>query len=130
MITNIMINRIDAKILKRGLVKSFDTRIDIRGAEFSGNTANFGFRWTAQYSPNIGYISMDGIVCISETPERIKQLVSEWKKKKSVPGDFTQEITNGINYYCTVNSPLIAKAMEVQPPINVPILNAKKQGSR
>ncbi|VVB57098.1 Uncharacterised protein [uncultured archaeon] len=125
MITGIVINEVNAKVVRRQPIESFETKIQVQGASFTENAIAVGFRWDVLYAPNISYLSMEGVVSLAEAPERIQQVMAQWQKEGSIPPEMVQELTNGINHYCTLNSALVVRPLDLLPPIHVPIVGTQ-----
>ncbi|GEM_PF-3420641 len=119
MISGIILDGADIKFYSRNKFDSFQADIKFNGAEFAKTEMSLRFSWSVIYSPNIGYITLEGRLQYSDTQARIAKLQAGWADGKSVPAEFVQEIINGINHYCTVNSAVVLKAFDIAPPIKV-----------
>lgn len=124
MISGITIDSVDAKIYSRGRVESFNNEFRVQGAEFGEDFVEVTYVWDMIYSPDVGYLKLSGKAKYSDKKEKIASLRKIWESKGKIPQDFVQEITNGVNYFCTLNSVLLMRPMDVSPPISVPVVKS------
>src|SRR3989344_5151038 len=66
----------------------------------SGDTARFKFKFTIEYSPDIGNITMIGSVLYLDDPEVIEEILSNWKKNKELPKEVMPQIFDMILAKC------------------------------
>ena len=127
MISNIRLEGVEARIIERKAIASFDTNVKVQPVKFGKDFISFIFSWEVNYSPKVAFMKYGGTIVVADKPEKIRQISDEWQKSKTVSKELVQEMTNGINYYCTMNAPLVDKSLDIIPPIAVPVLNMGKQ---
>lgn len=84
------------------------------------NVLNFKFEFVAAYEPKIASITLNGNVTYFDKPEVIDKLHSGWKKDKKVPPEVMTPILNSILSKCNVEALLLAREINLPPPIPLP----------
>ncbi len=126
MITDVVIDRIDATIFNRAKIDSFNTEIKVRGADFGEGWMNVYFSWDVIYASDVGYLKFEGRAKVLDSPVKINAIKAAWDSKHEIPGEFVEEITNSINYFCTLNSAFVVRPMNIAPPIKMQAVSAVK----
>jgi len=126
MITNFIVDEIDAKVLERKKIDSFTANLSVKGAMFDSNTAAIYFVWSVDYAPNCGYIKLAGRAVFAEPKEKLAQMQEEWETNRCLPPGLVGEFTNSINYFCVINSAVILKPMDFLPPLRMQPIVAKE----
>ncbi len=119
---------IDAKRFSKRGERLGQVRIDNNSTvtlvtEISDKEANVDFRYTATYGP-IGTIKIEGkIVYEGDAPSLAKQ----WSSNMEMPENVASEIHTAIMRTCMPEAVLIARDLNLPPPMPLPNVNISKQ---
>ncbi len=88
------------------------------------NSAHIEFNYTAVYGP-LGVIKIEGEFLYSGplAPQAIK----EWEEKKQMPGEAASEIHTTIMHACLPEAVTLARAVQLPPPIPMPVVKFEKK---
>jgi hypothetical protein len=119
---------IDAKRFSKRGERIGQVRIDNNSTvtlvtEISDKEADVDFRYTATYGP-IGTIKIEGrIIYEGDAPALAKQ----WGSKMNMPENVASEIHTAIMRTCMPEAVLIARDLNLPPPMPLPKVNISKQ---
>lgn len=85
----------------------------------------FTFEFTSKYEPNIGDMLIVGEVIYINQPDRIKAIVSEWRKSKKVSKDVMTELLNSVLDKCNIQALTLSRDMNLPPPVPLPKVQAE-----
>ena len=128
MIERIVLDGVESRVLSREPTQEFHTSIHIDEVEIVEGRVMVGFVWDVTYGHDLGYIKMDGAAYVSDSPDAIAQIQSQWKEDKSLPPEMMKETLDRINYFCVLNSPFAVRPLNLVPPIYVPGIGGEKEG--
>lgn len=80
----------------------------------------FIFEFVSKYEPAIGTIQFEGEVLYLEEPKKIKEILSSWKKDKSVQKEIMEGMLNTILTKCNVQALIMSQEVNLPPPIPMP----------
>ena len=83
---------------------------------------SFTFEFIAKYDPNIGSIKLTGEVLYMGDPNKVKEILSEWKKSKKLPKDIMPNILNTVLNKCNIQALILSERMNLPPPVQLPKL--------
>ena len=89
----------------------------------AGEDIRIEFIFTVEYHPNLAHIKIEGSIIY--TGEDAESILSSWKEKKSQRE--IQKIQMPIVQRCLVESVILAKEINVVPPIPLPGAREKKK---
>ncbi|MCK4433048.1 MAG: hypothetical protein KAV48_03855 [Methanomicrobia archaeon] len=81
------------------------------------------FVFIVEYTPNLAHIKIEGSLVYSG--EDSQAILTSWKKKKS--GKKVQKLQMSIVQRCLIESVILAKEINVVPPIPLPTTQEKKK---
>ncbi len=84
------------------------------------------FEFTAKYEPNIGDIIINGDTVIVDTPEKIKEILDQWKKDKKLPEDLLSQVMNGLLSRCNIEAIVLGREVGLPPTLNMPKVKVKE----
>lgn len=84
-----------------------------------GDGLEFSFIFTANYNPAIANIIIKGLVRISGSKEELENIRKSYEKKKILPTQILQSVANA----SFVEGVIIAKSLNIPPPIPLPIIS-------
>ena len=85
-----------------------------------GDTLSVKFRFSIDYSPDIGNITLLGNVLYMDDSKKIKAYIKEWKEKKELPRDIMPVIMDTILARCNIRALILAEDVALPPPIRLP----------
>ena len=85
----------------------------------------FTYEYKADYEPKIALITLVGNLSYMEKPEKIDELVKQWKKDKNLPKEILTPILNSIYTKCNVQALVMAREINLPPPIQLPKVTLK-----
>lgn len=119
---------IDAKRFSKKEERIGQVRIDNNSTvtlvtEISDKEANVDFRYTATYGP-IGTIKIEGKIVYEGDASA---LAKQWGSKMNMPENVASEIHTAIMRTCMPEAVLIARDLNLPPPMPLPQVNISKQ---
>ena len=125
------INEVEIKRKKDEPVVGFDINVNIKSIEENNGRIIVSYEYEVKYKPDVAYMKISGDI-IGEF-NNSKEIVKEWEKSKKekrvarLPQEFSEEILNAINYTCSVNGTILARILNLAPPIVMPRLQIEKE---
>ncbi|MCX8174604.1 MAG: hypothetical protein N3E51_00150 [Candidatus Micrarchaeota archaeon] len=120
MITGIKIQSAEAKHEKDEEVSGLNINISIESVSSKGGETTIAFKYVASYLEGVGELKMGGLITAKEDAKLTREIVERWEKEKRLPDDFAEIVLNAINYACGTNGVLVARAVNLSPPIVPP----------
>ncbi|MBI4406400.1 hypothetical protein HY571_00630 [Candidatus Micrarchaeota archaeon] len=127
MITGGIVRKVSAEKLKEGPGQGMDVNIKTDDVEFDKSKFTLKYTFDITFKPDLAKMSLEGEVYFEETEKRIKELREKWEKDKQLPEDVMADIITAVNYTCSAVGTLLAFAVNVNAPINVPRVRLTKQ---
>jgi len=81
---------------------------------------NFSFKFIANYSPQVGIITLAGNVLFMDEAAKVKTILDEWKKTKKLPKDITAKVLNTILNKSNIEALILSEHVNLPPPIPLP----------
>lgn len=82
----------------------------------------FDFNFNLDYNPEIGNINLKGFIYYMDDPKVLKDIMTNWKKKKIIPKEVTEQIINTILYRASIKAISLAEDINLPPHIRMPII--------
>ncbi len=92
---------------------------------FSQKALSIEFDFLTVYDPALAKITIKGTVMYLS--DNIKDVVTEWKKKKRLPEDMSMEVLNYLFRHCLLKSSVLADELQLPPPMPMPRITPKKE---
>ena len=89
------------------------------------NVARVNFAYKTIIEPNIGNITIEGIIIYEN--ENIKDISEQWKTEKKLPVDAQLEIINYIFRTVSIKALIISEILQLPPVINLPVVKDTKK---
>ena len=131
MITGGRIDAVEGKKLMDGPLKGLNINIAISDIKIDGQKMEIVYSYSAVYADNLGDLKIKGALFTEEDKKLVKDVETEWKKSKKLPVAYAEIILNAINYSGSANGTLLARVLNLSPPLVPPRIalgDAKKQG--
>lgn len=78
------------------------------------------FEHTTEYKPDIARLRFEGLVLVGGKKNDLDGIISRWEKEKMLPKDMFEMLMNVIKYNAEANGVLVAKALNMAPPLLEP----------
>ncbi|MFH0836333.1 MAG: hypothetical protein V1834_04195 [Candidatus Micrarchaeota archaeon] len=115
------ITEISAKRMKWDTsAKGMNVKIDIIDVKERGNDLVLVFNYSIDYEKDVAFMSLSAETVLSVSPSEKKEVLTEWKSKRNLPVQFAEEILAPITYTGTTIGTLLAFALNIQAPLNLP----------
>lgn len=82
----------------------------------------FDFNFSLEYEPKIGNISLQGFIYYMDDPKILKEVLEDWKKKKTMSKEVTEQIINTVLYRASIKAITLAEEINLPPHIRMPII--------
>lgn len=79
-----------------------------------------GFTFTADYSPEIANINLQGELLWVDAPEKVKETLELWSKEQKLPKDAMVPIYNTVLQRSLMQSFSLTKELSLPPPVKLP----------
>lgn len=110
-------------------VSGLNINISLSDVKLAEELLEIKFRYKAEYESGVADLVMEGFVYADEDKKRRDAIAKEWKDHKKLPDDFAEEVINSINYACGAHGTLVARAVNLQPPMMPPLIKVDKSGT-
>jgi len=117
---------IEAKKEKDEPPSGFKVDMKIEDVKFENGELIVKYSYTANYEGDVGSIKIVGIARARE--ENGEKIAEEWKKTGKLPENLGERFANFINLSGSTNGTLIAKVLNMMPPLIPPRLRISKGG--
>ncbi|MEW6035268.1 MAG: hypothetical protein AB1529_01530 [Candidatus Micrarchaeota archaeon] len=78
--------------------------------------------YTVDYKPDVGSVKIMGEAYCRDTPDNIKRMLADFKKKKSMSMEFGATAINMINANAGMNSIFLVRPFNLLPPFMPPLI--------
>ncbi|MBD3398139.1 hypothetical protein GF412_03035 [Candidatus Micrarchaeota archaeon] len=127
MIVGNRVTKIEAAREKQEPRKGLNFKINIKDAKVTGKRVDITYEYSADYTEDVGYIRMEGVIAAEEEKKLLDEIKDEWSKKQRLPQSYAEVILNAINYFGGVNGVLAARVVNLSPPIVPPRFSLSKK---
>jgi hypothetical protein len=132
-VLQILFNGAEVKKLSENLPNGVDVKVDVEKINPQAPDAvMLDFTYTINYKPSVASVVISGQAFCRDTPENVKKLLADFKKKKELPVEFGAAAINMINANAGMNSIFLIRPFNLLPPFMPPIMvvepAAKKKG--
>jgi len=110
----------DAKKSSSETPLNINTNISYRDVRQDAGRLFVDFDYVAAYAPDGSYVRLGGRA-VFIGPE-VKGAHDEWTKSSRISGEAGQYIVNAIHYSASINAVLVARALNMTPPLLLPTL--------
>ncbi len=120
MITGGRIDSIEGKKTSEDAIKGLNINISIDELKVTGQKIEIGYTYMASYPENVGQMTIRGVLFAEEEKKLAKDVETEWQKNKKVPESYAEVVLNAINYSGSANGTLLARVLNLSPPLTPP----------
>ncbi|RMD57994.1 hypothetical protein D6825_02305 [Candidatus Woesearchaeota archaeon] len=100
-------------------------KVDISVGSAKQEALKFHFEFTTKYEPGIGDMTMNGFLTFVEKPEKVKEILDQWKKENKVPKDVMSSVLNTVLSRCNVEAMILSREVNLPPPVPMPKVQVK-----
>jgi hypothetical protein len=121
--TGIRLYRAEAESMSDGKFTNIAVSVDIKSVEKTkegGLKVLFGY--SIEYQPNVARLRFEGLVRASARKAELDSVLSGWQKNRALPKDMFETMVSLIKYSADTNGVLVAKALNMAPPVVGPRL--------
>jgi chorismate mutase len=102
----------------------------INNLRMDGEQVEISFTYRAEYAENVGMLRLEGTINILPgSKKQAEEMVKSWKDKKKLDDEIAEEVLNNINFACGAHGTLMARVVNLQPPMMPPRIRIDKQGA-
>ena len=122
---NVKFDYVEAKREKDGPSQGLAVKINTDDVRIEGDGVEFHFTYRVEYSPNVGSLILKGRATAKISEEEKERINERWEKEKKLPEEIAQNLINLLNYAAGTNGVLVAKAINLAPPMVPPRIKLK-----
>ncbi|MDO8553264.1 MAG: hypothetical protein Q7S22_00515 [Candidatus Micrarchaeota archaeon] len=130
MITGGRIDSIAGKKTSEDQIKGLNINIAIDTVKINGQKIEVGYTYIASYPDNVGEMTIKGVLFADEDKKISKEVEIEWQKNKKIPQVYAETILNAINYTGSANGTLIARVLNLSPPLVPPRISLSEAAKK
>ncbi|MBN2478100.1 hypothetical protein JXB01_02300 [Candidatus Micrarchaeota archaeon] len=112
---------------KEEAIKGLNINIGFEEIEFKGENIDIKYTYVVTYNENVGQLKITGYLYLKEDKKKVKEIEEGWKKNKKMPEEYAASLLTAINYSGSANGTLIARVLNLSPPLVPPRLELPKQ---
>lgn len=123
MITENKITHVEAKRLTDAAkiaIEGLDVNIAVNEVKVEANGVRVKYTYGVNYRPNLATLTISGDMLSEQPKDKIKDIDAEYKKTKQLPPFFAEEVINAIQYTGSATGTLLAFAVNITAPLNMP----------
>ncbi len=120
MITGGTITRVTAERIADKPNPGMDINIQLKDVKFDKIKVTVKYTYTITFKDNTAKMEMEGELYFDESERDVKEIRDKWDKTKQLPDNFASDMLTAITYSCSAVGTLLAFAINVNAPINVP----------
>lgn len=129
MITHGRIVEVKATKKKDGNVTGMSVNVSVDSVATEGSQVKVTYNYEIEYQQDVASMSIKGELYTDSNSDLGKKLVDGWKKNKQLPADAAEEIITALTYAGSSVGTLLAFAININAPINVPRAKVGPAGS-
>ncbi|MFA6530485.1 MAG: hypothetical protein WCT31_02050 [Candidatus Micrarchaeia archaeon] len=127
MIVGGKIDEVDAKKMKEENISGLNINIVMEDVKVKGEDVEMKYVYTVDYEDKVGVMKITGYLYAKEDKKLVKEIEDSWKKNKKLPEKYAETILNAINYSGSANGTLVARVINLSPPLIPPRIRLGKQ---
>ncbi len=120
MITHGRIVEVKATKKKDGNITGMSVNVSVESVATEGSQIKVAYTYEIIYQQDVASMSISGELFTDANSDLGKKLLDGWKKNKQLPADAAEEIITALTYAGSSVGTLLAFAININAPINVP----------
>lgn len=122
-VMQILFNGAEVKKLEDDVPNGVDVKVDIENITSKTPDAVYlDFVYLINYKPKVATVRITGQAFCRDSPDNVKKLLAEFKKKKELPLEFGAAAVNMINANAGMNCIFLIRPFNLLPPFMPPLL--------
>jgi hypothetical protein len=122
-VMQILFNGAEVKKTGENLPNGVDVKVDVEKiTPDTPDSVYLDFVYSISYKPSVATVKIMGQAFCRDSPDNIKKLLADFKKKKELPVEFGAAAINMINANAGMNSIFLIRSFNLLPPFMPPIM--------
>ena len=122
-VMQILFNGAEVKKLEDGIPNGVDVKVDVDKVDQKAPDAvMLDFTYSINYKPHVATVRISGQAFCRDSPDNVKKLLADFKKKKELPVEFGAAAINMINANAGMNCIFLIRPFNLLPPFMPPIM--------
>jgi hypothetical protein len=128
----IRLYKVEAECKSDNRFNSIGVSLDISGIEKTKeDEMRILFTYETAYKPDIANLKFWGVIQVGGKKAELDGIIARWEKDKMIPKEMFEFLVNLIRYSAETNGVLVAKALNIAPPVVEPKMTVMpKTGKR
>jgi len=127
----IRLYKVEAESLSDGKFTGISASLDVAKMEVAREgMMRIDFTYVSEYNPAIARIKFCGFVTLSGKKGEMDIALAKWKKDRFIEKETFETLVNLIKYTAETNGVLVAKALNIAPPIVSPKISLQQKPAR
>jgi len=101
-------------------MKGLNVNVALEDFKPEADKATIRYTYSLSYEPGVATMQVLGELIVQFPKDKMKECREKWEKEKNLPLDVAEEILTAITYTGTAVGTLLAFAIGVNAPINIP----------
>lgn len=111
----------EVKRMKPTAPAAVDVNVEIKNVtKKDAAHVHVDFVYSIDYKPKVAWVKLFGFAYCNDTPENIKKILAEFKKKKNISLDHAARLINVINANAGMNAVFMLRPFAIVPPFMPP----------
>ena len=120
MITHGRVVEVKATKKKDGNITGMAVNVSVDSVAAEGSQVKIAYTYEITYQQDVASMSIKGELFTDANSDLGKKVMDGWKKNKQLPADAAEEIITALTYAGSSVGTLLAFAININAPINVP----------
>lgn len=117
--------RVEAESMRDENFTKLAVNLDIGDMKANGGGLRVDFSYSVDYQPGVAKLRFDGYALLSGSKADLEKLQAGWKKDRTLPKALADPLVNIITFSAETNGVLVAKALNMVPPLLAPKIDMK-----
>lgn len=129
-VTGMRITAAEITRSKNEVPTGLSINMSINNVRMDGEQLEIAFAYRADYAENVGMLRIEGSMLVMPSSKKAAEdMVKQWKDKKKLDDDVSEDVLNNINFACGAHGTLMARVVNLQPPMMPPRIRLDKTGA-
>lgn len=125
--SRIRIIAVDAAKNNDGQINGLELNVEMEDVKANGPYLESWFKYRVTYKPDVGHITMRGVLLLEIDEITSKNLEESYKANGFFESPWAENIANNINFKCATEAIFPAKIIDLPPPIMPPRISMSGQ---
>lgn len=120
------INQVSAEKKNGPAMQGMNVNVDIQEVHFRADDVKVDYEYIFLYEPDFATLKLRGEIYLDLSKEERKTFEEQWKKNRQIPVSIAEEVLSALSYTASTVGTLLAYAVNVTAPINLPRVNLQQ----